>query len=90
MKLFCKELKGNEIALDNLNEDTLISEVKKQIETELGIPGEFLEEFLGAILLNFFSHFFNSCSSKSTKAVIFRQNTPRFIEIEGVQNTRQC
>jgi len=38
MKLFCKELKGNEVALDGLENDTRIADVKKQIEDKLNIP----------------------------------------------------
>lgn len=40
MKLFCKELKGNEIALEGVDENTQILEVKKQIENKLSIPGK--------------------------------------------------
>lgn len=40
MKLFCKELKGNEIELDSIEDTHTISEVKKQIEGKLNIPGK--------------------------------------------------
>ena len=40
MKLFCKELKGNEIALDGVEEDTRVADIKKQIENKLNIPGK--------------------------------------------------
>lgn len=37
MKLFIKELKGNEIEI-NVSEDTKISELKEEIEKQLHIP----------------------------------------------------
>lgn len=41
MKLFCKELKGSEVTIDGVNDDTTVGAVKQQIETKLSIPGEF-------------------------------------------------
>lgn len=38
MKIFCKELKGNEVALDGVEEDTKVVDIKKQIENKLNIP----------------------------------------------------
>lgn len=39
MKIFVKELKGNEIELTDLGDDTPIAEIKKEIECKLNIPG---------------------------------------------------
>lgn len=39
MKLFIKELKGNEVALEGIENETLIVDIKKQIEAKLNIPG---------------------------------------------------
>jgi len=38
MKLFCKELKGNEIEINDVSEETQISSIKSQIERKLNIP----------------------------------------------------
>lgn len=39
MKIFIKELKGNEIELNDVEETTSISDIKKEIERKLSIPG---------------------------------------------------
>lgn len=41
MKIYCKQLgsSGNEITLSSITEETTISEIKKQIEEQLQIPG---------------------------------------------------
>lgn len=39
MRIICKELKGDEVVLD-VAEDTKILDVKKEIESKLGVPGE--------------------------------------------------
>lgn len=39
MKIICKELKGDEVHLE-VSEDTKIVDVKKQIESKLGVAGE--------------------------------------------------
>lgn len=41
MKIFVKELKGNEIELTDLGGDTQIAELKKEIERKLNIPGRY-------------------------------------------------
>lgn len=38
MKIICKELKGDEVVLD-VSETTKIADVKKEIESKLGVPG---------------------------------------------------
>lgn len=40
MKLFCKELKGNEIELNDITDETKIGDIKLQIERKLNIPGK--------------------------------------------------
>jgi Ubiquitin family len=40
MKIQVKELKGNEVTIDNITEETTVAEIKKQIESKLGVPGE--------------------------------------------------
>lgn len=42
MKLFIKELKGNEVALEGIEEGALIADIKKQIEMKLNIPGKLI------------------------------------------------
>lgn len=39
MKIICKELKGDEVVLE-VSENTKIADVKKDIESKLGVPGK--------------------------------------------------
>lgn len=56
MKIFCKELKGNEVALDGVEEDTKVADIKKQIEKKLNIPGKTSSDF--SSIHRFVSHKF--------------------------------
>lgn len=39
MKIYIKELKGNEVSIEHVSDDTTIADIKKQIENKIGIPG---------------------------------------------------
>lgn len=41
MKIFVKELKGNEIEITDVGDGTPIAEIKKEIERKLNIPGRY-------------------------------------------------
>lgn len=69
MKLFCKELKGTEVALNSINDDTQISEIKKQIEDKLNIPGK----------LRFLSSGIQSQDNCSTNLILVAQQKLLFL-----------
>lgn len=89
MQLFCKELKGNEISLEGVDENTQIADIKKQIESKLSIPGKPLfiqhSKFLFVYFTNIFINF--SCPAK---AFILRKDSAGLIPVEGLQSSRQC
>lgn len=69
MKLFCKELKGTEVALNSISDDTQISEIKKQIEDKLNIPGK----------LRFLSSGIQSQDNCSTNLILVAQQKLLFL-----------
>lgn len=54
MNLIAKELKGNEITLDGVDEDTRISDIKKQIEIKLNIPGKTIISYFSCISRSYY------------------------------------
>lgn len=86
MKIFCKELKGNEVALDGVEEDTKVADIKKQIENKLNIPGKTSSDF--SSIHRFVSYkllFF----SGTTKAFVLGKNPPRHITAKRLQDSRE-